>query len=127
MKLTEDTKHAFLQLVVEKSSTACWSWAGEHDADFRPLFRGEKAYRVMYELRVGDVPPDFHVHHKCENSACVNPRHLVALWPEAHRAVQTKKPVFKHVAENNRRYRRRPIARCTSSMSISAWVPVVLS
>ena len=45
----------------------------------------------MYELRVGDVPPDFHVHHKCENSACVNPRHLVALSPEAHRALHATK------------------------------------
>src|SRR6516164_3120820 len=91
MELTEETKRAFLQLVVEKATTACWSWAGDHDADFRPLFRGEKAYRVVYELRVGDVPPDFHVHHKCENSACVNPRHLVALSPEAHRALHATK------------------------------------
>jgi hypothetical protein len=36
---------------------------------------------------------------------------------------QTKRPVFKPAAENNRRYRRRPIARHTSSMSTSAWVP----
>src|SRR5262249_29836322 len=91
MKLTEDTKRAFLQLVVEKGTTACWSWAGDHDADFRPVFRGEKAYRVMYELRVGDAPPRFHVHHKCENSACVSPRHLVALSPEDHRAVHATK------------------------------------
>jgi hypothetical protein len=38
-------------------------------------------------------------------------------------SAQTKRPVFKPAAENNRRCRRRPIARCTSSMSISAWGP----
>jgi hypothetical protein len=45
----------------------------------------------MYELRIGDVPVGFHVHHKCENSGCVNPRHLVALSPEDHRAVHSTK------------------------------------
>jgi hypothetical protein len=87
----EHTKQEFLRLVVEKYTTACWSWAGAYDVDFRPVFRGEKAYRVMYELRIGDVPSGFHIHHKCENSACVNPRHLIALSPEDHRAVHATK------------------------------------
>jgi hypothetical protein len=91
MKLTEDTKHAFWRLVVQKGTTACWSWAGEYDADCRPLFRSEKAYRVMYEEVKGDIPAGFHVHHKCESCACVNPGHLVALSPEAHRAVHATK------------------------------------
>jgi hypothetical protein len=52
-----------------KGTTECWPWTGGHDEDLRPVFRGEKAYRVMYELRNGDVPAGFHVHHKCENSA----------------------------------------------------------
>jgi hypothetical protein len=91
MNLTEYTKREFLRLVVEKDTTACWSWAGDHDEDLRPVFRGEKAYRVMYELRVHQVPAGFHVHHKCGNSACVNPRHLVALSAEAHRAVHATK------------------------------------
>jgi hypothetical protein len=85
--VTEQSKREFLQLVVEKETTKCWSWMGDHDADHRPVFRSEKAYRVMYELRIGDIPSDFHVHHKCGNSSCVNPRHLVALSAEAHRAV----------------------------------------
>lgn len=89
--VTKDTQQEFYRLVVEKETTKCWSWIGQYGADGRPIFRGEKAYRVMYELRNGDVPVGFHVHHKCENSACVNPRHLVALSPEDHRAVHSTK------------------------------------
>ncbi|HWY91820.1 MAG TPA: HNH endonuclease [Chthoniobacterales bacterium] len=90
--VTEQSKREFWQLVVEKGTTKCWSWIGQYDADGRPVFRGEKAYRAMYELWFGrEVPPDFHVHHKCETSSCVNPRHLVALSPEDHRAVHSTK------------------------------------
>jgi hypothetical protein len=89
--MTEQSKRDFFQLVVEKETTSCWSWIGEYDLDKRPVFRGDKAFRVMHRLRVGDVPDRFHVHHKCENSACVNPRHLVALSPESHRAIHATK------------------------------------
>jgi hypothetical protein len=43
--------------------------------------------------------------------------------PTIMSSAQTKRPVFKPAAENNRRCRWRPIARSTSSMSTSAWVP----
>jgi hypothetical protein len=76
-------------LVVEKQTTQCWSWAGQVDQDLRPIFGGEKAYRVMYEERIGSVPAGWHVHDKCQNSSCVNPRHLIALPEAVHREVHS--------------------------------------
>jgi HNH endonuclease len=89
--MTKDAELEFLRLVVPRGTTECRLWAGGHDGDLRPVFRGEKAYRIMYERHNGDIPSGFHVHHKCENSACVNPRHLVALSPDDHRAVHATK------------------------------------
>ena len=42
MELTEETKRAFLQLVVEKATTACWSWAGDHMQTFGHCFAAKK-------------------------------------------------------------------------------------
>ena len=89
--MTEQTKREFFRLVVVKETTRCWSWIGRYDADRRRIFHGQKAYRIMHQLRIAIVPASFHVHHKCENSSCVNPRHLVALSPDAHRAVHATK------------------------------------
>src|ERR1700730_18636135 len=80
----------FYQFVVQDKTGKCWSWIGKYE-DGRPVFRGEKAYRFMHVLRLDEIPTGFEVHHKCENSACVNPRHLVALSPDDHRAVHAIK------------------------------------
>jgi hypothetical protein len=54
--VTKNTEQEFLRLVVPGSTTAWWLWSGQHDQGLRPIFRGEKAYQVMYQLRNGDIP-----------------------------------------------------------------------
>jgi hypothetical protein len=76
----------FWEQVTMLKTTDCWPWNGEHDKSGRPLFNSEKAYRTAYQLRNGDLRSGNHVHHTCENCACVNPKHLVQLTPEEHTA-----------------------------------------
>ena len=35
-----------------------------------------KAHRISYLGFYGSLPKDMHILHKCNNTSCVNPRHL---------------------------------------------------
>lgn len=52
--------------------------------------RGERipkrAHVLAWEAVHGPVPSGYHIHHKCEVKACVNPDHLECLTPDEHRA-----------------------------------------
>jgi hypothetical protein len=64
------------------TESGCWIWMGCVDqkgygriaSRFKcsPL----KAYRVSYELFVGQIPTGKVVRHKCDVSCCINPFHL---------------------------------------------------
>jgi HNH endonuclease len=54
-------------------------------------FEEKRLIALCTNCGVRPIPAGFHIHHKCGNSACVNPRHLVALTAEAHRAVHATK------------------------------------
>jgi HNH endonuclease len=87
---------------VDKSggTDACWPWTGArvdggNDKVYGRLRLGdrrsreEKAHRISYVLAYGDIPKGAHVHHTCENTLCVNPRHLEALHPSEHSSVHS--------------------------------------
>lgn len=59
----------------------CWLWRGCVLEDGYGQFRDDtkrkwRAHRFIYSKTIGDIPPNYVVHHLCENKICVNPKHL---------------------------------------------------
>jgi len=47
--------------------------------------------RLIYHQQIGGLRADQHVHHICENPACVEPTHLEALTKREHVAAHKYK------------------------------------
>lgn len=80
-----------LPKIARDKETGCWLWDGRIStagyAQVRLSMFGTRTWktalvhRLIHEVYNGEIPPGYHVDHKCFCRHCVNPKHLEAVTP----------------------------------------------
>jgi hypothetical protein len=90
---TEALEARFMKFVERDGTGGCWLWVGAM-ARRKPYGRfwleGSMrwAHRVSYAIFIGPVLGRRQVHHRCDNTRCVNPMHLEIVVPSTNRRYQ---------------------------------------
>ena len=80
MRRLSKTEEYFLNCYTINQKTNCWEWAGViHSTGYGQIninCRSIYAHIYFYTLKVGLIPSDSELHHRCNNKLCVNTEHL---------------------------------------------------
>ena len=76
----------------------CWVWQLYKDKGgygrILVNYKSRIVPRVVYKLFCGSIPLGRHLHHKCHNRSCCNPRHLEPVTPFENIERSPKGPTF---------------------------------